>query len=116
MESEFSSENKWLGYLFGDRKTVIRGGYSLVFDRQNTVQSVIVPTLGVAFAQTLNVSSPRCNATGAGGSGCAPTGNTAVGRFPRRRGWPHTAADRADLSVPVSPYWGRIQPIQAGSR
>ncbi|HEX4951240.1 MAG TPA: carboxypeptidase-like regulatory domain-containing protein, partial [Blastocatellia bacterium] len=41
-----SSSNKFLGKLFGDRKTVIRGGYSLVFDRQNTVQSVIIPTLG----------------------------------------------------------------------
>src|SRR5206468_3616789 len=47
-----------LAGLFGDRKTVVRGGYSLVYDRQNTVQSVIVPTLGVAFAQTLNVSAP----------------------------------------------------------
>src|SRR5262249_17025187 len=49
-----SFENKFLNKLFGDHKTVIRGGYSLIFDRQNTVQSVIIPTLGVAFAQTLN--------------------------------------------------------------
>ncbi len=94
--SPSSFENKGLGFLFGRDKTVIRGGYSMVFDRQNTVQSVIVPTLGVAFAQTLNVTSPRCNATGAGGRGMHSRGKYCGERFPRRRGWPHTDPDRAD--------------------
>ena len=49
--------------LFGDRQTVVRGGYSLVFDRTNTVQTIIVPTLGVGFAQTVSVNGPR-NAAG----------------------------------------------------
>ncbi len=98
--------NKWLGYLFGDRKTVIRGGYSLVFDRQNTVQSVIVPTLGVAFAQTLNVTSPLCNSTGAGGRNCAPTGNTAAAAFRVGVDGRIPLPTVPNLSVPVSPYWG----------
>ncbi len=51
------------GKLFGDRQTVVRGGYSLVFDRTNTVQTIIVPTLGVGFAQTVSVNGPR-NAAG----------------------------------------------------
>ncbi|MBI3650946.1 MAG: carboxypeptidase regulatory-like domain-containing protein [Acidobacteria bacterium] len=42
-----------LGALLGDNKTVIRGGYSLLYDRINTVQTIIIPTLGVGFAQTL---------------------------------------------------------------
>ena len=64
----------FLGRLFGERKTVIRGGYSLIYDRQNTVQSVILPTQGVAFAQTINLAAPLCNATDAGGTNCDPNG------------------------------------------
>ena len=52
-----------LGKFFGDRKTVVRGGYSLIYDRTNTVQTIIIPTLGVGFAQTINVSAPK-NAAG----------------------------------------------------
>ncbi|MCS6805299.1 MAG: carboxypeptidase-like regulatory domain-containing protein [Blastocatellia bacterium] len=47
------------GRLFGDRKTVLRGGYSILFDRLNTVQTVIIPLLGVGFAQTINCRGPR---------------------------------------------------------
>jgi hypothetical protein len=97
----------FLGRLFGDRKTVIRGGYSLVYDRQNTVQSVIIPTLGVAFGQTLNVTGPRCNATGAGGAGCNPAStNPALGGF--RVGVDGTipVPTVPQQTVPVSPFWG----------
>jgi hypothetical protein len=52
-----------LGKLFEDRKTVARGGYSLVYDRTNTVQTIIIPTLSVGFAQTVNVTAPK-NAAG----------------------------------------------------
>jgi hypothetical protein len=61
------------GHLFGSGKTVIRAGFGIVYDRQNTVQSVIIPALGVGFAQTLNLPGPLCNATGAGGTGCTPS-------------------------------------------
>ena len=104
--SPSSFENKGLGFLFGRDKTVIRGGYSKVFDRQNTVQSVIVPTLGVAFAQTLNVTSPRCNATGAGGPGCTPAGNTAASGFRVGVDGRIPIPTVPTLSIPVSPYWG----------
>jgi hypothetical protein len=49
------------GRLFGARKTVVRGGYSLLYDRLNTVESVVVPMLGVGFTQTLSVA-PRNSA------------------------------------------------------
>jgi hypothetical protein len=52
-----SSNEGILGKLFGDRRTVIRGGYSLLYDRINTVQTVIIPTLGVGFAQTLETGA-----------------------------------------------------------
>jgi hypothetical protein len=70
-----SFRDGFLGKIVGDRKTVIRGGYGIAYDRVNTVQSVIIPMLGVGFAQTINILSPLCNATGAGGPGC----NAAVG-------------------------------------
>lgn len=96
-----------IGKLFGDKKTVIRSGYSLVFDRQNTVQSVIIPSLGIGFAQTLNVNAPLCNATGAGGAGCTPgSANAAASGF--RVGVDGTIPRPTvpEQSVPVRPFWG----------
>ncbi len=35
--------------LLGERKTVIRGGFAMVYDRSLTVQSVEIPMLGIGF-------------------------------------------------------------------
>ncbi|HMV82656.1 MAG TPA: carboxypeptidase-like regulatory domain-containing protein [Blastocatellia bacterium] len=103
-----NSNSGFLGKLLGERKTVVRGGYSLIFDRQNTVQSVIIPTLGVAFAQTINITTPLCNASAAAGLGCDPTSANPAqnlyrvgvdGRIP--------LPVVPTLSIPVSPFWGR---------
>jgi hypothetical protein len=53
----------WLGRIFGDRKSVIRGGYSLVYDRTNPVQTVAIPSLSPGFTQTINLQGPM-NAAG----------------------------------------------------
>jgi hypothetical protein len=66
-------EGFW-GRVFGDRKTVVRGGYGIAYDRVNTVQSVIIPMLGVGFAQTINVQAPACNASGSPGANCNANG------------------------------------------
>src|SRR5437899_1490452 len=54
-------DSGFLHRMTGNRKTVIRGGFGLVYDRINTVQSVIIPMLGVGFAQTISVGAPLCN-------------------------------------------------------
>src|SRR5262249_9469533 len=71
-----------LGKIMGDRKTVIRGGYGISYDRINTVQSVIIPMLGVGFAQTINVQSPLCNFNGTTVSGCNPAPGVGTGGNP----------------------------------
>ncbi len=65
-----SSSTPLIGKLVGDQKTVLRGGFSMVYDRSNTVQSVEIPMLGVGFDQTIIAQAPTCAATGVGGAGC----------------------------------------------
>jgi hypothetical protein len=60
----------FMGHLLGNKKTVVRMGYGIGYDRVNTVQSVIIPMLGVGFAQTISLVTPSCNASGPGGTGC----------------------------------------------
>jgi hypothetical protein len=64
-----------LGTLLGEKKTVMRGGFAIVYDRSNTVQSVEIPMLGIGFDANILAATPACNATGAGGVGC----NAALG-------------------------------------
>lgn len=64
----------FLKSLLGDKGTVIRGGFAMVYDRSNTVQSVEIPMLGIGFDQNISVNAPACNSTGAGGPGCKVSG------------------------------------------
>lgn len=63
-----------LGRFLGDRKTVIRAGYSLVYDRESTIETVVIPMLGVGFGQTINSIEPQCPT-------CSPSGNPALSDF-----------------------------------
>ena len=53
----------FLHKLFGDKNAVVRGGYSLLYDRINTIQTIVIPTLGVGFGQTLSLNGLK-NAAG----------------------------------------------------
>ncbi|MGE0101922.1 MAG: carboxypeptidase regulatory-like domain-containing protein [Blastocatellales bacterium] len=104
----------WMGKVFGDKKTVIRGGYSLIYDRQNTVQSVIIPTLGVAFGQTINVTGPRCDATGGAGPLCDPNNsNPVLGGYRVGQDGTIPLPTVPNQTIPASPFWG-ILPGSAG--
>ena len=56
------------GKLLGNGKTVLRGGYGLVFDRMNGATNAFFPMLNVAFAQTLTCAGPRISGNCQAGS------------------------------------------------
>ncbi len=95
-----------MGWIFGGRKTVVRGGFSIVYDRQNTVQSVIIPTLGIGFGQTLNVI-PLCDASGTPGAACsAASTNHMLSFFRVGRDGAIPTPTVPSQTIPVSPAWG----------
>jgi Carboxypeptidase regulatory-like domain len=63
-------ENSFWQHLFGGKgASVIRAGYSLTYDRMNTVWTVLEPMLGPTFAQTINCRGPVI------GGSCANSSN-----------------------------------------
>ncbi len=56
-----------LGSVFGDRKSVLRGGFSRVYDRINGVGIVMIPALGVGFGNNLRCTGPHNTPAGPGG-------------------------------------------------
>ncbi len=72
----------FMGKLFGSRKTVIRGGFGIVYDRINAIQSVLLPSLGVGPGQGLAANVPSCNSSGQTAAGCNPgSANPALSVF-----------------------------------
>jgi hypothetical protein len=103
-----SYRNGFLGSMLGDRRTVVRAGYGIVYDRVNTVSVILPPAFGVGFGQVLQASAPPCNASGTPGAGCnagAGSGNRGLSAF--RLGW--------DGSVPIPAFTGSTSPIVPGA-
>ena len=63
----------FLGRLLGENKTVIRGGYSQLYDRLNGVQKVINGLQGVGFQQTLTCLGPDTTGSCLGSLATTPT-------------------------------------------
>ncbi len=49
-------------------RTVLRGGYGMVFDRTNGATAIFFPPLSVGFSQTVTCTGPRSNGTCATGA------------------------------------------------
>jgi hypothetical protein len=94
-----SGVGKW---LFGEGRGVLRGGYALVFDRQNNV-NLGSWQMGVAFGQTLTLNAPRCNFMGMPGSNCNPTSTDPAGAFRVGVDGPVPTPVPSPLSVPIVP-------------
>jgi len=96
-----------LGSVMGSRKTVIRGGFALVYDRSNIVQSVLIPMLGIGFGQTINIQLPNCAASGTAGQGCnASAGAANPGASEFRLG--------VDGALPLPPFAPATAPVVPG--
>ena len=62
-------ENSWWQRVFGGKgASVVRAGYSITYDRMNTVWTVLEPMLGPTFAQTINCRGPIIGGTCANSS------------------------------------------------
>jgi hypothetical protein len=75
-----SLRNGVFGKVFGDRKTVLRGGYALVHDQVLGIQTELWGVIGNQLLASANqVVAPTCNAAGTPGSGCTPGAPFRVG-------------------------------------
>ena len=72
-----------LGKVFGQGKTVVRGGYSRIFGRLNGVDLVLVPLLGTGLIQPVQCIDPQSptvgNGTCAGNQGSNPMNAFRIG-------------------------------------
>ena len=68
-----------LGKIFGNGKTVIRGGYGRIFGRLNGVDLVLVPLLGPGLLQGVTCLNPQSNGQCAGSGVNDPTNAFRIG-------------------------------------
>ena len=74
----------FLGKVFGTKRSVIRGGYARIYDRNNAVDMVLTPLLGYGFGQPIRCRGAGLDGLCHGQNGTTPNGNTtadADGRF-----------------------------------
>jgi len=68
-----------MGALFGDGKTVIRGGYGRVFSRLNGVGQVLIPLLGTGLGQPVSCIGATSSGQCLGQSSVDPTNAFRIG-------------------------------------
>ena len=65
----------WLGHVFGENATVVRGGYGRIYGRLNGVDQVLVPLLGTGLIQAVQCTAPLANGN------CGPAAPTDTSAF-----------------------------------
>jgi len=75
-------ESGLMGKLFGRNKTVLRGGYGRVYGRQNGVDLVLVPLLGVGLIQAVKCPGAQISGVCAGSGNSDPTNAFRIGIDP----------------------------------
>ncbi len=98
-----------LGKLFGQGKTVIRGGYSRLYGRLNGVDQVLVPLLGPGFLQGAACTNVLSNGT------CAP-GVWSLQRVSLRTGRHRGPTSRSHPNVATALLPGNLRLPQRGRR
>jgi hypothetical protein len=71
--------DNWLGKIFGEDKSVIRGGYGRIYGRLNGVDLVLVPLLGSGLIQAVQCVGPQVGGACAGSSAANPTNTFRIG-------------------------------------
>jgi len=61
-----------LGKIFGDGKTVVRGGYGRIYGRLNGVDLVLIPLLGTGLGQPISCIGASSNGQCLGNAGVTP--------------------------------------------
>ena len=94
-------EQGWLGKVFRHDRSVLRGGYGLVFDRTNSVQHIFA--LGMGYGENLAVLGPRCDVSGAPGAGCNPAGSPVAAAYRVGIDGPVPTPQHPAVTAPIVP-------------
>jgi hypothetical protein len=91
----------WIGRLFRQDHSVLRGGYGLVFDRTNSVEHIFA--LGMGYGTNLSVLAPRCNVNGTAAAGCNPASTDPSAAYRVGIDGPVPVPSHPAVSAPIVP-------------